>query len=393
MEIKKLLFIGLCLSTSMLIRVNGQNRTTSEASERLNRQTSEIIANREPMGMKITNEISTVRLDEMNELLYKRINEQLAAKMLLYPAEELYLSNWDTVHVNPFYNQTISFPDSCSIDCTTFTMPLDLPEIKINSPYGPRRRRMHYGIDLGLQLGDTIYAAFDGKVRIKSFERRGYGNYLVLRHPNGLETVYGHLSKFLVTENQTVRSGQPIGLGGRTGRATGTHLHFETRFLGKDINPAEIIDFENGTPHLDHYVFYNIKINGKKSNLYATSPDAVAIHRVKSGETLGVIARNYGTTVDELCLLNGISRTSTLSIGQAIQVRGKQTKVEAPKQTEGTIQLVSEEINGITYHTIQSGDTLSSIAKKYGTTIEKLCELNDIQKNLILRPGKKIRCS
>lgn len=153
---------------------------------------------------------------------------------------------------------------------------------RITSKYGPRRRRMHKGIDLKVLKGDTIRAAFNGKVRIKAFERRGYGYYVVLRHPNGLETIYGHLSKILVEENQIVRAGETIGLGGNTGRSTGSHLHFETRFLGQAINPAEIIDFENGVPHQDTYVFHNVKINGRRSNIYTSSSDRLVYHRVKS---------------------------------------------------------------------------------------------------------------
>ena len=113
-------------------------------------------------------------------------------------------------------------PDSCVIDCSTFVLPMD-SMTRVTSKYGPRRRRMHKGIDLKVQIGDTIRAAFDGKVRIKNFERRGYGYYLVIRHPNGLETVYGHLSKFLVGVNDIVRAGDPIALGGNTGRSTGSH--------------------------------------------------------------------------------------------------------------------------------------------------------------------------
>ncbi|MDR3253092.1 MAG: LysM peptidoglycan-binding domain-containing protein, partial [Tannerella sp.] len=269
--------------------------------------------------------------------------------------------------------------------------------------------------------------------RIKSFERYGYGNYLVLRHPNGLETVYGHLSMFLVNENQVVRAGQAIALGGSTGRSTGAHLHFETRFLGKDIDPAEIIDFENGVPHQDEYTFHNIKINGKKSNIYSTSTSAVAVHRVRRGETLSHIARNYGTTVAELCSLNGLTKSSKLAIGQAIQFRAKQVTVEASenavKQTPAAKKPAAKsevkaeatpaakpkispapaakpngkkievpvreetQFGNEVYHRIKSGETLYNISKQYNTTIEKLCELNNIQNNTILKIGQKIRCS
>jgi len=371
----------------------------------LDKHASELMANY-LLPAKVSGEIAISKLGEYNELLYK--------ESLLFPADELYHSNWDTIYINPFQKSSITFPDTYTIDCSTYTSPVD-NEIKITSKYGPRRRRMHQGTDLKVYVGDTIRAAFDGKVRIKAFERRGYGYYLVLRHPNGLETVYGHLSKFLVTENQIVRSGEPLGLGGNTGRSTGSHLHFETRFLGRDINPEDIIDFLNGVPYKDEYVFHNIKVNGKNTNIYSTT-DAVAVHRVRKGETLGHIAMIYGTTVNELCSLNGITRTSTLQIGQAIRFRGKQVSVDASssainetaleinknQQTASTTQtllkkdIITEKtstIDGPIYHRIEAGDTLFSIAKKYGTTIEKLCELNDIKDNIIIRPGQKIRCS
>jgi len=372
-------------------------------ASRLDRQASELMANYLSPA-KITGELAITHIENYNEMLAK--------EELLFPADELYNSSWDTINVNPFKSSSVTFPDTYTINCSTFTLPVD-NEIKITSKYGIRRRRMHTGTDLKVYVGDTIRAAFEGKVRIKRNERRGYGNFLVLRHPNGLETVYGHLSKFLVKENQIVQSGQAIGIGGSTGRSSGSHLHFETRFLGRDINPEEIIDFANGVPHKDEYVFHNIKVNGKKTNIYATSADATAIHRVKKGETLGHIAIRYGTTVDELCKLNGITRTSTLSIGQAIRFRSKQISVEAtPEAIQQTIQaqktaatsqnstksvvggaIQTTPSDGPIYHSIEAGDTLYSLAKKYGTTIEKLCELNNFNENIIIKIGQKIRCS
>ena len=415
--------ICCCLVTGLQVKAEeGQKKNNKTPQQkisvddvaRLNRQASELMANRISPTKVATDELAIAKLE--------KFNEQLSRESLMFPADELYNSNWDTINVNPFTKILIDFPESYTIDCSSFTMPV-INETKITSKYGPRRRRMHRGTDLKVQVGDTIRASFDGKVRIKSFERRGYGYYLVIRHPNGLETVYGHLSKFLVNENQIVRSGDAIALGGNTGRSTGSHLHFETRFLGKDINPEEIIDFASGTPHKDEYVFHNIKINGKKSNIYSTSADAVAVHRVKKGETLGLIAGKYGTTVTELCNLNGISKTSTLSIGQPIRFRAKQVTVEASpnaiKQATPESQAKSEseqkvqtpaksndsdkkievpikkttEPDGHVYHRIEKGDSLYSLAKKYGTTVEKLCELNDLSYNIILKIGQKIRCS
>ena len=286
------------------------------------------------------------------------------------------------------------------------------------SGFGYRGRSMHTGVDIKAVPNDTIRAAFNGKVRIKAFERRGYGYYVVLRHPNGLETIYGHLSKILVEENQIVRAGETIGLGGNTGRSTGSHLHFETRFLGQAINPAEIIDFENGVPHQDTYVFHNVKINGRRSNIYTSSSDRLVYHRVKSGDTLGKIARIYGTSVNELCRLNGLKSTSVLRIGQSIRCSaGAVTSAKAGtskpaasasvKQTvKTTVAADAAAVASINqtsdagrqeatpvYHRVKSGDTLGAIAAKYGTTVSKLCELNGITKTTILKLGRSLRCS
>ena len=241
---------------------------------------------------------------------------------------------------------------------------------------------------------------------------------MVLRHPNGLETIYGHLSKILVEENQIVRAGETIGLGGNTGRSTGSHLHFETRFLGQAINPAEIIDFENGVPHQDTYVFHNVKINGRRSNIYTSSSDRLVYHRVKSGDTLGKIARIYGTSVNELCRLNGLKSTSVLRIGQSIRcsagaVTSAKAETSKPAASASVKQTVKTtvaadaaavaSINQTSdagrqeatpvYHRVKSGDTLGAIAAKYGTTVSKLCELNGITKTTILKLGRSLRCS
>ena len=304
----------------------------------------------------------------------------------------------------------VNFPDSFQIDCSSFVYPIGIDSMaRVTSKYGPRRRRMHKGIDLKVLKGDTIRSSFDGKVRIKAYERRGYGYYVVIRHPNGLETIYGHLSKILVNENQIVRAGETIGLGGNTGRSTGSHLHFETRFLGQAINPAEIIDFENGVPKQDQYVFRNIKIRGRKSNIYTSSTNQMVYHRVKSGDTLGKIARLYGTTVTELCRLNGLKSTSVLRVGQSIRCSAgvevssssKKSKTTVTKKATvkadvTTVASVAQKSSGdgkSIYHRVKSGDTLGAIATKYGTTIEKLCELNGIKRTTILRLGRSLRCS
>ncbi len=166
---------------------------------------------------------------------------------------DIYSEGWNSDKVNPYSNASI--PSTKVIDVSKYAMPVK--HRFVNSHFGYRKQfgRMHKGADLKANVGDTIYAAFTGKVRLTKFERNGYGFYVILRHDNGLETVYGHLSKFLVKENQYVKAGTPIALSGNTGRSTGPHLHFETRFMGVAINPEKIFDFDNGTVHRDHYTF------------------------------------------------------------------------------------------------------------------------------------------
>ena len=414
MKIRALLFI--CCTTILVSAVEAKIKEDEGAPkqivhiEKMDKRVSELMADRVNIRKNMElKELATLSEIEMEE-----------KENLMFPADELYGSNWENCWVDPFRGAAkVNFPDSFAIDCSSFVYPIAIDSMaRITSKYGPRRRRMHKGIDLKVLKGDTIRAAFNGKVRIKAFERRGYGYYVVLRHPNGLETIYGHLSKILVEENQIVRAGETIGLGGNTGRSTGSHLHFETRFLGQAINPAEIIDFENGVPHQDTYVFHNVKINGRRSNIYTSSSDRLVYHRVKSGDTLGKIARIYGTSVNELCRLNGLKSTSVLRIGQSIRCSAgavtsakvgtsKPAASASVKQTvKTTVAADAAAVASINqtsdagrqeatpvYHRVKSGDTLGAIAAKYGTTVSKLCELNGITKTTILKLGRSLRCS
>lgn len=239
------------------------------------------------------------------------LQKQIRVEQSLYPAFDIYPS-WNNEMVS--YKDVV-FPETYTFDLTGFCMPTEHTKITDVFGYRPRRRRGHYGLDIKVYVGDTIRAAFDGKVRVvKNQGRRGYGKYVVIRHDNGLETVYGHLSKQLVEVDQLVKAGEPIALGGNTGRSTGSHLHFETRFLGKPLNPALMFDFEKQDIVADTYTFYKDKSDSKKG----TSPKGL-FYKVKRGDTLSKIASRQGTTVSQLCKLNRITRRTVLRPGQVLR--------------------------------------------------------------------------
>ncbi len=247
------------------------------------------------------------------------------------PELDIYTEGWESESVNCYKGSNV--PGRQAIDVSNYAMPC--PGY-ITSPYGyrPRFRRMHKGVDLKVQIGDTIYAAFDGKVRLTKFERRGYGYYVIVRHENGLETVYGHLSRFLVRPDQYVKAGDPIALGGNTGRSTGPHLHFETRFMGYAINPMAIFDFGNQTTHTDIFTFDkqtydrardytpgSIKYAARKGKNSYKSSGTKATYKVRRGDNLGKIASRHGVTVSQLCKLNGISKSSKIQAGKVLRIK------------------------------------------------------------------------
>ena len=255
------------------------------------------------------------------------------------PSADLY-ANWD----NKYAHRATELPETYKIDLRHFTMPTTSRVITSN--FGSRWGRQHKGLDIKVYIGDTIRAAFSGKVRIVRYEAGGYGKYIVIRHNNGLETIYGHLSKQLVEENQEVRSGEVIGLGGNTGRSTGSHLHFETRLCGVALNPALMFDFRAQDVTGDYYAFNKetydnestnaTRLRGKQdsstyastnsSDDYATNKrttsgltDQISYHKVKKGETLERIAKKRGVTVETICKLNHITKTMRLRPGQILR--------------------------------------------------------------------------
>ena len=277
------------------------------------------------------------RLRAVDSVAIKRL---LKVESMENPSGDLYQS-WANEFVN--YNQ--SLPAEYRIDLRDFHMPCE--SRVVNSHYGYRRQfgRNHYGTDIKVYVGDTIRAAFSGKVRVVQDQgrRKGYGKYIIIRHANGLETTYGHLSKQLVRENQVVKAGDVIGLGGNTGFSTDPHLHFETRLLGEKINPEKLFSFEAGDVRGDYYVW---RRNGRSQ--------LMAAHDVSNMPA-----------VEE----------------------------KAEESREFQQQKMAERSSRARVYKVRSGDTLSKIAKKYGLTVDRLCRLNNISKRKALKPGQILKCS
>lgn len=247
---------------------------------------------------------------------HEMLNDNSDDLMENHPADDIYNNMWSSDHVNPYKIPIDSMPDSVRIDCSHFVVPVPG---EVTSEFGPRRYRFHYGIDLRLTVGDTVRAAFSGKVRIIDYEARGYGHYIVIRHDNGLETVYAHLSQVLVNLNQSVKSGELIAHGGNTGHSTGPHLHFETRYIGNAINPANIIDFSRGKVISSTYLLT------KKGSFYYQREVKVLhsakYYKVRKHDTLSRIAARNGTNIKALCRMNGIKQKTKLKPGMRLRVR------------------------------------------------------------------------
>lgn len=220
---------------------------------------------------------------------------------------------WDTINVHPYISDLTRLKDTIPIilqdSQRVFTNPI---YGKVNSDFGWRKWKYHYGIDIDLNTGDSLFSAFDGVVRMHK-RSRTYGNVIVIRHYNGLETLYAHLSKIKVEVNQEVKAGELIGLGGNTGRSSGPHLHFEVRYQGGAINPNEVIDYTTGNLRSD-----TLWVSSKRFE-YLHDVRTVRYHTIRKGDTLSRIGKRYGVRVSQLCKLNGMSKNSILRIGRRIR--------------------------------------------------------------------------
>lgn len=286
---------------------------------------------------------------------------------------KVYREHWDTTQV--FAYRTIELASLPSVvelklfdDLSRFHTPI---QGKVFSKYGPRGRRNHNGVDVPLKTGEPIYAAFDGRVRYSKYNTGGFGNLVILRHPNGLETWHAHLTKRNVEAGEYVKSGQVIGFGGNTGRSRGPHLHFETRYCDQTFDPERLFDFETGQIR-----YQTFALDKRYFNIHSRASDQLEEDDVLEGFSLIAAESDDSTSVDIL-----------ERIAQAQQKdEEKQQQARAAVAKGATVGP-----NNAVYHTIRSGDMLGKIAMKYGVSVNQICRLNGITTKTKLQIGKRLR--
>ena len=192
---------------------------------------------------------------------------------------------------------------------------------KIISRFGPRRGRMHNGLDIRSATGDTILAAFDGQV-ISSRYRYGFGNLIIIQHKKNIKTYYAHLSKFLLKAGSRVNKGEPIGRAGSTGRATGSHLHFEIRENNHAYDPELVYDFKSGEIRDDVESVKSLAQLQRRliPKGYSVNEGVPQYYTVRSGDSLWRISRRYKMSINHICRVNHISENSILKVGQALRL-------------------------------------------------------------------------
>lgn len=337
----------------------------------------------------------------------------------------VFAQHWNEEYLSPYYNVPLtSIPETVPIQLVDSLRAYHYPyKGHITSRFGPRHGRRHAGVDISLRLGDTIRAVFNGKVRYSKCHENGYGELIIIRHDNGLETYNAHLSKRLVKPGQRVAAGEVIGLGGSTGRSTGPHLHFEFRYMGQSFDPERIIDFKTGNlrrdffllkrSYFDTYSKYEQDFNGEKvvatttttttaskpatsttakpststtskstnSTSSKSSSQSVINHKLQSGETISHLAVKYNTTSKKIQELNPGLALDKVKAGQVIRVKpGSASKSSSSTSAQKGV-----------YHTLASGETISHLAVKYNTTTKKIQELNPGLNPDKVRDGQKIR--
>ena len=339
------LTLALCLAMLTVGNVTAQNTTNSKINKD-SLPTDAIVVKRVPLASGEAFDVKDVLVvdtlpstsEGLSIVLYNDNTWRYVRNRDIDVLDEtIYTQNWDTSKIHAYNVELKDLPISMVIDLVDTLKSYHCPiKGRVTSKYGPRRRGIHQGTDIDLETGDPIYATFDGRVRHTTYVARGYGHLIIIRHDNGLETFYAHLSEVNVKPGDWVTAGQMIGKGGNTGRSTGSHLHYEMRYKGHSFDPERLINFTTGDLRRETFLLKRTYFSpysrftqdfdeevqsDEEDKKIAAEAAAIKYHIVKKGDTLGRIAINNHTTVTKLCQLNGLKKTSTLRIGQRIRVR------------------------------------------------------------------------
>jgi len=260
--------------------------------------------------------IDTVETDKGTVILYKNFTwEYLENEPVMMSIEDdstgIFSKQWINDQIFAYRLQRDSIKDTLLVLADS-VHPFHMPV------YGHLFRGFtytHKGLDIKLNKGDTVRAAFSGVVRYAKYNRGGFGNLVIIRHFNGLESYYAHNSKLLVKVNQIVRAGDAISLGGSSGRSRGPHCHFELRYKDIPLDALRVIDFDDQKLIAAYFPV-------TKKVFYPNDYDVNAVyHKIRTGDTLGHLAKKYHTNVKEICAMNKIKSYTTLKVGQTIRVR------------------------------------------------------------------------
>lgn len=276
--------------------------------------------------------------------------------------KDIYKEHWVNDHVFAYTDiQLNDLPQVTEMELIEKYEDFHAPAVgNVLSKYGTRGRRGHQGVDIPLAMGEPVYAAFSGKVRYARYNTGGYGNMVIVRHENGLETWYAHLTRCNVAVNDYVSAGNVIGFCGNTGRSRGSHLHFEVRYCDQTFDPEFIIDFSTGDLR-----YQTFELNKSFFSIYSRASE-----NLEEEDDYDQLLLAVNTSDGELSsedILNNIASS-------------EKTTIKAAKAVADPL-----------YHTIRKGDYLGKIARQYGTSVKKLCQLNNISENAVIREGKRLR--